>query len=221
MITKDAIFWNNWKIFVFILLSLFLLLFVRSFVSQIIYLSEAEKIDDKKIQGESIYIEKIKRYERVILFHFPLSPMTKTAINEMMNICEKMSLEGKLYCYETLRADINQIRSFYTPYDNILKKINPIIAELRTKQMFAWKFNNLPEQEYEIIKRNQQLLIEYESISPFWGFIAPFSLLGWITTVFITIWRGLNKSINKKITLLGVVFFLFFFILWIVGLIKA
>jgi len=213
MTTGGVIYLSKKAVFVFFGL-LFLIFFMRMFYAQYIYIEEA-------LVSENL--EKLKAYEKVILFHFPLSPYTKKAVNGMLIECEKFNEEReKLYCYETLRSSLIQIKSFYQPYKNVIESIKTKIAHLRTIEMINWKENRLTMKDYQSLYQQHMKLLEYENApSVFWSIIVVFSLIGWITNVFIVIIKGLGTPVDKKFLLLGFCGFMIFFTLWIIGLYLA
>lgn len=165
-------------------------------------------------------IDRVKAYERIILNHFPLSPYTKKAVNALLNECETFKEnDEKLYCYETLRTSLIQIKSFYQPYSEVLEMIKPKIADLRAKEKIAWKYNNLTMADYEKIYNEQMAILNYDNApSMFWSFMTVFSLLGWIGSVIMVILKGLTKPVNRRILSYGVLSYLLFFSLWLLGL---
>lgn len=156
----------------------------------------------------------IKSYEKVILSYVPFSPYNQKAVDGMINICKTLQKEDeKLYCYETLRSDLIQIRSFYQPFSNILNEITPEIAKLRTNQMIEWEKNGYSESDFERLYKHQLNLLDYNNApSNFWSFITVISLILWIISVAVAIYKN---------TLIGTAGFLLFFSLWILGLFMA
>ncbi|MCX8125447.1 MAG: hypothetical protein N3F66_14960 [Spirochaetes bacterium] len=168
-------------------------------------------------------IEKVKALERVILNHFPLSPYTKRAINELLTMCEKFNEnDEKLYCYETLRSSLIQIKSFYQPYSEVIERIKPKIADLRAREKIAWKYNNLNVSDYDRLYNEQMAILNYDnSPSLPWSALTIFSLLGWIGSVIFMILKGITKPVNKRFLRIGIAMYIVFFSLWILGLWKA
>lgn len=168
-------------------------------------------------------IDRVKAYERVILNHFPLSSYTKRAVNALLNECETfMENDEKLYCYETLRTSLFQIRSFYQPYSYVLDKIKPKIAGLRAEEMISWRYNNLTTADYEKIYNKQLTILTYDNApSMFWSFTIVVSLLGWIGSVIVVILKGFIKPLDKRWLKYGAILYLIFFSLWMFGLRQA
>jgi len=129
------------KIIILVLLIVFLLS-MRALLTQKSFIERAQKTDNS--------IQAIRYYERVLLFYVPMSPYNKNAVNGILEKCEYVQdLEQKLYCYETLRTSLYQVRSFFIPYEDEIEKLNPLIAELRAKQMIQWKYNNFSDKDYQ------------------------------------------------------------------------
>lgn len=213
MTVEKPFFYRKYIIFsLFFILFILLLLFVRNFYCQVLHEKEV-----KKSEG----LEKVKAYERVILNHFPLSPYTKRAAGELLLICEEFVEENeKLYCYETLRSSLIQIRSFYQPYKEIIDEINPKIADLRGR--LKNKVEQEKNEEYERIFQAQLEILNYNNApSLFWSFVTVFSLLGWIASLIFVIFRGFTKPINKRWLAFGGASYLLFFCLWLFGLLLA
>lgn len=168
-------------------------------------------------------LELIKACEKVILSHFPMSSYSKEAIDIVRNECEKFTDEReRLYCYETLRSSIIQIKSFYQPYEVVLKEIEPEIAHLRTIEYIKWKYNRISMQDYDRIYKDNLIHIKHENFPLiFWSFIVVFSLLGWIASVLFIILIGLKNAIKKLYIIMGSLSFVIFFSLWIIGLWMA
>lgn len=201
----------------YLLFILFLMIFclfsisLRQFIYQLKHYKESEI---------SSGVDRVKAYERIILNHFPLSPYTKKAVNALLNECETFKEnDEKLYCYETLRTSLIQIKSFYQPYSEVLEMIKPKIADLRAKEKIVWKYNNLTMADYEKIYNEQMAILNYDNApSMFWSFMTVFSLLGWIGSVIMVILKGLTKPVNRRILSYGVLSYLLFFSLWLLGL---
>ncbi len=210
MIGEKPIFYRKYIIFsLFFILFILLLLFVRNLYHQALHEKEGEKSEG---------LEKVKAYERVILNHFPSSPYTERAIKELLLSCEKFPEEKeKLYCYETLRSSLIQIRSLHEPYSEILERINPKIANLRAN--LKNKLDQGDGKEYERNFHIQLEILSYDNApSLFWSFVTVFSLLGWITSLIFIICRGFKKPINKRCIAFGGLSYLLFFLLWVLGL---
>lgn len=197
---------------------IFLVFLIALIMRQIFYQSKHHQ--EAKF---SIGIERVKAYERVILNHFPLSPYSKKAVDGLLKECNAFKEnDEKLYCYETLRSSLIQIRSFYQPYIEAIEKIKPKIADLRAKEKIAWKYNKITMNDYEKIYSEQMAILNHDnSPSLFWSLVTVLSLLGWMGSIVFIILRGFIKPMNKKSLTVGILAYLIFFSLWVFGLWNA
>lgn len=204
----------NKKVVLFIVIMVLISLLLRSLYTQYKFITIAK--DQKGL-------EKVKSLEKVILFYVPFSPFNKISVDELKKECQNFSInDEKLYCYETLRTSLIQIRSVYQPYQEVLDEIIPIIASLRAKEMIGWEFNNYTKSDFNTLYKNQIKLLMYDNTpSYFWSFIVGFSLIGWISSVIFLIWKGLGENINVLNVFWGLLAFVSFFSLWILGLYMA
>jgi len=199
------------KLTILLLVTIFITFLAKNLYYQNRYYNSAKQQDG---------IAKVKAYERVILSYVPFSPLGSKAVEELYLYCHTFKKDDeKLYCLETIRASIYQIQNPITrPYAEYLEKINPEIAKLRALESINWEFNNYTMADYEKLYNVQMQVLNYDNKpSNFWSFIVVLSLIGWISSVLLFIW----KANNKKQTLLYSLMFIAFFSLWIVSLYKA
>lgn len=158
-------------------------------------------------------LEAIKAYEKVLLFYVPFSYYNDRAVNGILEICKVLdAYEEKLYCYETVRSSLLQIKSFYQPYSEVLKDVNSKIAYLRAS-LYLRRDNLYSANDFNKLYMLQLNLLNYDnSPSTSWSFISVVSLMFWIGFVIYGIYVN---------AILGILGFLTFFILWMVGLYMA
>lgn len=163
----------------------------------------------------------ISIYERVLLNYVPFSPYNKKAIEGMEKLCNSLTdKKYRLFCEETLRSSLYQIRSFYTPYEEKIKDTEKKILLLKTELYI--EHNRPPENKYEEVYKEMKTMMEYDWYpSVFWSFVATISLFLWIGSLIFVIWKGFLKPENKKIIFTGFAGFVVFFTLWILGLYRA
>lgn len=202
------------KIILIVILSIFFLI-IRALITQQGFIGEAKKAQDP--------VKAVRYYERALLFYVPLSPYNKEAVEGILEKCKNMiESEQKLYCYETLRSSLYQIRSFYIPYREELEKLNSLIAELKTSEMINWKYNGFSQKHHQSIYNYHIEILKYDgSPSTFWSVISVFSLIGWIASVLFIILKGFKEPIRIKLLIGGIACFALFFFLWITGLLMA
>jgi len=163
----------------------------------------------------------VSLYERVLLNYVPFSHYNKMAIERMEGLCKNLNdKKYKLFCEETLRSSLYQIRSIYIPYKEKIKETEKRILLLKTELYI--EHNNPAQIDYEKIYKDLKAMMEYDWYpSVFWSLIATVSLILWILCIILTIWKGFAKQVNKRILISGTGGFILFFTLWIIGLYLA
>lgn len=163
----------------------------------------------------------ISLYERVLLNYVPFSPYNGKAIGGIEKICLNLTdKKYKLFCEETLRSSLYQIRSFYIPYSEKIKETEKRIFLLKT-ELYV-EHNNPPEREYEKIYTDLKNMMEYEWYpSVGWSILVVLSLPSWIAAVIFIICNGFKKSANRKSVFVSLAGFIIFFFIWIIGLYLA
>jgi hypothetical protein len=154
----------------------------------------------------------ISMYERALLNYVPFSPYNEKAVEKIKKTCQALTeKEHKLFCQETLRSALYQLRGFYVPYSETITKTEKDM--LITKLELYIQHNNPPPEEYQQIFKELKAITDYDPYpSVFWSFLVVFSLAGWIgSAVFLTL------KANKKAFLS----FLVFLFLWLLGLYLA
>lgn len=163
----------------------------------------------------------VSLYERVLLNYVPFSPYNKKAIEGIERICPNLNDKRyKLYCEETLRSSLYQIRGISKPYGEKIREAEKRILLLKTELYI--EHNQPPQDKYEQIYQDLKNMTEFEwypSIG--WSIVVTFSLSLWISCIVFAIWKGFEKTLNKKAMLLGLIGFILFFSVWLIGLYLA
>ncbi|WP_460180876.1 hypothetical protein [Thermodesulfovibrio sp. TK110] len=198
-----------------VVLTMLLIFYLRLLLQQKEFITQAKQTDSP--------IKAITYYERVILSYIPLSPYNREAVDGILEQCKKVNdQEQKLYCYETLRSALYQVRSFYQPYKEEIKRVEPLIAELKTYEMIQWKYNNFSKKDYQRLYNYHIEILRYDgSPSLLWSMVCVFSLFAWIGCVCLMVFKGFETPLNKRYLIWGFAGFVLFFSLWIIGLYSA
>lgn len=154
----------------------------------------------------------ISMYERALLNYVPFSPYNEKAIEKIQKTCQALTeKEHKLFCQETLRSALYQLRSFYVPYSETITKTEKDI--LITKLELYIQHNNPPPEKYQQIFKELKAITDYDPYpSVFWSFLVVLSLAGWIGSTVFLILKASKKAFLS---------FLVLFFLWILGLYLA
>ena len=162
-------------------------------------------------EKNNLLIPAIDAYERVILAYVPLSPYNRKALDKILYICERLDSYDKLYCYETVKASLFQIQSFYQPFENIKDEVFEKIVNLRT-ELYAADLQLSEDEKSKIRPIMEEIAKKEFNPDKFWAFIAPVSLISWISFVIAGIWY------RKLYFYLG---FILSFVIWVVSLYMA
>lgn len=154
----------------------------------------------------------ISMYERALLNYVPFSPYNEKAIEKIQKTCQGLTeKEHKLFCQETLRSALYQLRGFYVPYSETITKTEKDM--LITKLELYIQHNNPPPEKYQQIFEELKAITGYDPYpSVFWSFLAVLSLAGWVGSVVFLILKASKKAFLS---------FLVFFFLWLLGLYLA
>ncbi len=184
------------------LLLIFTVLILAFFVKNIFYqYKNFSKAENSYKNGE--FIQAIDYYERVILAYTPFSKIVNESVKNLKNICVNTDDSFiKLYCYETLKSSLFQIRSFYQPYrDDLNFAINQsaIIkahndANFTKEYLSLDKFNRTP--------------------NTFWSLLSILSFLGIIIFLYYLIQKN-------RINLISLGFILILTVIWLISLYMA
>lgn len=205
---------------ILLLISLIIAIFIFSIIvlinNQRLLIKEAQLV---QAMGKPLMA--ISLYERVLLNYVPFSPYNKKAIEGIERLCPNLTdKKHRLFCEETLRSSLYQIRSFYIPYKEKIKETEKRILILKTELYI--EHNNPAERDYEKIYKDLKAMTEYEWYpSVFWSILVIISLLGWIASVIFIIHWGFKESVNRKLVFISVAGFIIFFSLWIISLYLA
>lgn len=205
-----------------VLLSAILILFIIFSSAFVLIYNQRQLIKEAQLlQSMGKPLMAISLYERVLLNYVPLSPYNKKAIDGIERICPNLNDKRyKLYCEETLRSSLYQIRSIFIPYGEKIREAEKRILLLKTELYI--EHNQPPQDRYEKIYQDLKAMTEYEWYpSVGWSITAIMSLLSWMGCLIFLIWKGFEKTLNKKAILIGLIGFILFFSVWLIGLYLA
>ncbi|ADO46025.1 conserved hypothetical protein [Hydrogenobacter thermophilus TK-6] len=155
----------------------------------------------------------ISMYERALLNYLPFSPYNQKAIERIEKVCNSLLEKShKLFCYETLRSSLYQLRGISVPYS---EKIKPLEEKmLLTKMELYIEHNNPPQKDYQKIFKDLKSFTQYDPYpSTFWSLLVVLSLAGWVLSLSFAIIKGFKKAFLFA--------YVVFFCLWLVSLYMA
>ena len=201
-------------------ITVFILIFalwLNMLMNQYKFLKKGESLEKK---GNTIWA--IDYYGYAITCFTPLSPFIKKAEKKLLTIGEN-SYKTKhfyksLFAYEILRASYFQVRNFYQPRKNLIKKLNNKIAKV--KMEILKKDGKI--KDYVKEHKKQLKILQFNPFPSFWvSFFMCFLFLGWVSSIVCVIYKGFEeKGVNKRFFFAGIFSYIILFILWLLVLYK-
>ena len=199
---------------------LFLMIYLKVFLSS---RQEFHTAEEAKITGD--YQNAIKHYERAILWYLPLGGYVHSSAEALWELAEMLESEDRklaLEAYRSLRSAFYASRSFYTPGLPWINRSDKKIAGLMAE---ADPYSE-EDQKKSLEQRTQEALAILKKPmkpDPLWSIVVVVGLLGWVSGVLLFIlkaFRGGTQVMLKQGFLWGTVV-VFFYALWIVGMMRA
>lgn len=165
-------------------------------------------------------------YERAVHWHIPGGSSGKRSIERVWEIGRKMEEKGEvgkaLEAYWTLRNSLYGVRSFYTPERNWIERADERIAALWTER----EPHSAEEKKMTSGERKAhylQLLKKDWAPKAGWSAAAGCGFFGWVGCIlaFIFSFRRTGGGVHGRRALVWGGGALFFYLLWILGMVRA
>jgi hypothetical protein len=168
---------------------------------------------------EGEHIRAITYFDRSIHWYTPFNPYVNRSAERLWEIGEQAEERGDiklaLIAFRTIRGGFYAARSLYTPGKDWIQKSDEKIELLVRTETIASGDTELPE------LRKQEVL----GPKPFWSFLVVTSFLGWVGSVICVIVFSFGGGPNARLLYSSFVKWggaaLIFFVLWLVGMMKA
>ncbi len=192
-----------------------------------VYLSSRQEFKTAEIAlDEKNYRRAITHYERAILWYLPFGGYVDRSAAQLWHIAEMLETQDKklaLESYRSLRSAFYATRSLYTPGKPWIDRANPKIARLMAEETTYSE----ADRKKSIAQKTQEALAILQrpmKPDPFWSFVLEIGFLGWVCGVLAFIWRGFRDGGPQIIVKRGIFWgtiVIFFYALWIIGMMKA
>jgi hypothetical protein len=167
------------------------------------------------------YIEAITFFDRSIHWYTPFNPYVRKSAEHLWEIGLHAEQQGDirlaLIAFRTIRRGFYAARSFYSPGKDWINRCDTKIASLRAKELGEAMMENT--ERPPPVKRNTP------EPDIFWTLVLEIGFLGWIGCVigFLihSLTEGQTPRLKSKPAILWGVMVLFFFTVWIVGMMRA
>jgi len=168
----------------------------------------------------------ITHYNRAIHWYSPGNPHVAKSIDRLWQIGQTAEQQGDhslaLRAYQGLRSSLYSARSFYTPHPDWIDKCDNRIADLFPQQKAASPEMQVtaktPSREEVLTNLKTQTGADY-----LWSIICEAGFVGWIACVFgfiIFVFTG-EKGFQTKGAFVWGAMIVFFYAVWIIGMLKA
>ena len=202
------------------ILFFFSIIYLKVFISS---RAEFKTAEAARVQGDDR--EAIAHYERAMLWYLPVGGYVEPAAEALWNLgvlLEEKDRKLSLEAFRSLRSGFYAARSFYTPGQSWIDRVNEKLARLTAQEP--------PYSEQEKKRTSEQRTAEALAVlkrpqRPYtgWSILLEIGFWGWVSGVLLFIVTGFsseNQVIPKRgLLLVGLI--LFFYALWIVGMMNA
>ena len=164
----------------------------------------------------------IVSFRRAAHWYAPGNPYCRAAIEHLWSLGQTAEKQGNerraLLAYRAIRSSILAARSFYTPYQDWLKRANERIAVLMARQKLkaraaaqaggptkdetgkTAKGETLDPKEYDAAIQQYRRLLERNSLpSVFWSLVALLGLAIWIASGFAFAFRAIDRDDHLQV----------------------
>ncbi|HIE64822.1 MAG: hypothetical protein ABGX83_07520 [Nitrospira sp.] len=198
----------------------FSLIYVKVFLSSRYEFKEASIADAKGNIRDAIM-----HYERAILWYLPVGGYVERSAERLWEIgrdLEETDMKLALIAYRSLRSAFYATRSFYTPGRSWIDRTDEKIADLMA---LAPPSSEKSKKMSQAERRDEALTILKRPMRPYvgWSILLEIGFWGWITGTLLFIFRAFNTehqwNMRRGVFWGGIA--IFFYALWIIGMMKA
>jgi len=171
-------------------------------------------------------IQAITHFNRAIHWYSPGSKAVKDSIHALWGIGAQSEKSGDyapaLQAFRALRSSLYSVRSFYTPHADWIERCDDRIATIIAQS----KEQQVSDVEPSFSKRKEEVLkILNMQTGPnvFWSVVCEIGFVCWIGCSIGFILRVFigKKGFNPKRAFNWGILIIFFYALWVVGMLKA
>ena len=168
----------------------------------------------------------ITYFDRAIHWYSPGNKAVKDSIHALWSIGAQSENRGDyaiaLQAFRALRSSLYSVRSFYTPHADWIERCDDRIASILAQEQATGSSNKGATpggRKNEILK----ILSTQTEPDVFWSVLLEIGFWGWIGCSIAFIFRAFSglKGFNVREALGWGIFVIFFYALWIVGMLKA
>lgn len=206
-------------------IGLFILIFFSMIYLKVFLSSRAEFRTAEAALAKGNDREAIIHYERAILWYLPIGGYVEPSAEALWKLAtalEEKDKELALEAFRSLRSGFYAARSFYTPGKEWIARSDQKIASLMAQEL---PYSEADKKKTVEQRTEEALAILKRPLKPHtgWSIVLEIGFWGWVAGVLLFIMTGFNaenRVIPKRGLLLGG-WIVFFYALWIVGMMNA
>jgi len=200
-----------------------ILLFLAAvLIVKVTYNAKQELAVGEEAYTRGAYDVAITHYERAIKWYTPFSTTVRMAVERLWQLGAEAETRGDwrlaLEAYQSLRASLYAVQSFYIPYESWIPKAEERIALLMAKTQ-AGNEPNADKLAQDTARFAMQL---QRHVGPHlgWSILVVIGFLGWVSATIGLIWYVMDEAGNfarRQGVLWGSLMALFF-ALWLISM---
>lgn len=206
-------------------IGLFILIFFSMIYLKVFLSSRAEFRTAEAALAKGNDREAIIHYERAILWYLPIGGYVEPSAEALWKLATALEEKDKklaLEAFRSLRSGFYAARSFYTPGKEWIARSDEKIAALMAQEP---PYSEADKKKTVEQRTEEALAILKRPLKPHtgWSIVLEIGFWGWVAGVLLFIMTGFNaenRVIPKRGLLLGG-WIVFFYTLWIVGMMNA
>jgi len=222
---SGAGFFNGGQMKIFRLIGLCVVLFFSLILVKVFLSSRYEFKEAGIADAKGNIREAITHYERAILWYLPVGGYVTPSAERLWEIgrdLEETDVKLALIAYRSLRSAFYATRSFYTPGRSWIDRTDERISALMALAPPAFEKEKRMSQAE---RKDQALAILKRPMRPYagWSIILEVGFWGWIAGTLLFIFRAFNTEhqLNMRRGFFWGGVAIFFYSLWIVGMMNA
>ena len=198
------------------------LLVVILLLLKTVYSARQEFVYGEQAATRGEYKVAITHYERAIKWYTPLNATVRQAVERLWQLGTEAETRGDwrlaLEAYQSLRASLYAVQSFYIPYQSWIPKSEERIAPLLAKM----KAGTEPQKD-KLAQDTARFTMQLQRhVGPHlgWSILVELGFLGWVGATVGLIWYVVDTAGNfaRRRGLLWGSLMAVFFALWLIGM---
>lgn len=193
---------------------------VAMIACKVVIESRGEFVEAVAMEADGLDEEAVVHYGRAIRWYAPGNPYVRRSAEALWRIADRIEAGGDpvgaLRTFRELRSALYSVRHVTSPYAETIGRAEERIAALAARQGEAGD-------DHGSYDRILGQLRERTGPDPLWSIVLVAGFLGWIGSAFAFIWKVFGGEATGRMRRAFVWggFFAGFFLIWIIGMMRA